>query len=194
MIDFSTIEPALKALFALLSSDVPSSRLPVRLEEDPEEALSDVLRAEITIGRGKFRTLGTDERRASYDEDTDDMGDTIVSLRQGSFRIKCTSLEQGSPESAWHVLERIRTRLSRRSSGEALRAVGLAMIETSETLDLSRTIDKRQGSIAAFDLFVRTLVNEADPNRYPYIETIELGTKLDGKTYPSIIITGEIEP
>lgn len=197
MVDFVNIEATLKTLLSTLSNDTPTSRLPARLEDEPEEQLSDILRAEISIGRGVFVTVGaTDERRADYDEDTDDMGDTIVSLRRGSWRVKCTSLEQTPPENAWHVIERLRTRLSRRGARETLRARNVSVIEATPTIDLSSARDTKQASIAAFDLLVHVMVNEADPARYPYIETITLGGTLQPGdiVLPPLTFSGEVEP
>jgi hypothetical protein len=197
VIDFATVEAALKALVSTLSSDSAPARIPSRLEDEPEEQLSDLVRAEITIMRGVFVTVGaTDERRAVYSEGEDALIETICSLRRGSWRIKCTALEQTSSENAWHVIERVRTRLSRRSARETLRAVNVAVIEATPTIDLSRANDQKQASIAAFDLRVQVMIAEEDPTRLSYIETIGIGGTLQPGdiVIPPTTITGEQEP
>lgn len=103
----------------------------------------------------------------------EEIHETINAVRTFTVTVLCESFEQSDEGDATAHLERLRTRLSARSVGDELRAVGLVIEGAEASIDLSAVRDSRQVSIAAFDLRMRTVASETF-DRVGYIEDVEI--------------------
>lgn len=182
--DYATLRPALRTLIAALTSDTPSARAQVVDADSKQPIVSAAVGQIVKLSVGSVAQVGTDEKRTVYvpldeeDETSDALEDSLCGVRVLPVRMVCESYDQSDGRIAFQTLENVRKRLARRSSGEALRAVGLSLLDTGSTLDLSVPRDSAQASIAALDVRFNAQFSERDPGRYQYVESFQIGGTL----------------
>lgn len=126
-----------------------------------------------------------DEVRLSDQEDGDDLAVELVGNRRMVLVVKATSRDQTPNERAYAVLERLRARLGMPATVEQLALLGVSVRDTAAVVDLSRTHDHREESVAALDVALSWAESVVDDGAGALgtIEAVEVGgTVQDGQT------------
>jgi hypothetical protein len=141
-------------------------------EDQDRPATNDVSRGIVLLSFGANASIGRDESRVEYAPGTDDFQATAIGQRLIPWRIDVQSLEQGDADTAWNVLERLRTRLRWQSSIDAMNAVNVSVATTGQIQKIPETVDDRFISRAALDVMLNVSLREVDPVRIPRIVEI----------------------
>jgi hypothetical protein len=169
---WATIRPVLKSLVAELSG------LTAHWEDQKRPFVPSAIRALALLSVSPVTPVGVDDIVIDYDADRtegQEICDNVLGVRNFTLSVKVESYEQGDALAAVNYLENLRNRLKRRSTGAALRAVGVAIRGTEPSRDLSALRDDRWTSIAVLDIRLRMAVSETDAaHGYSYIETVEI--------------------
>lgn len=114
--------------------------------------------------------IGEDETR--YSEEGGVVTATQCGQRRFTLQIQAHSTEHTDDGWGIAILERIRTRIRRRSSIDRLLSVGVSIIRLEQAIDVSRKMDQRVQSIANMDVILGAVVNEDDPIPAGWIEHV----------------------
>lgn len=175
--DLPSIRPAVKSLVAALTG------LVALWENEPRTATPPTApQALALLTLRPTGSLGWDESRASYDANQpqgEEFEDTLCGVRRATLTVKVESLSETDTETPAVFLERLRDRLARRSSREALNAVGCAYVGDAGVIDLTTPKHGRYYPTAALDILLAVRVSEADPARYGYIDSVDISGPVD---------------
>ncbi len=175
--NWEIIRPALKTLIQDLSGLAEGTTV---WEDEPRPFNPGAL---VLLASTAIATLGRDECFTSQDLNQpmgQEKQDNWHGNRLLTLTIKVEALNQTDSQFSYNHLERIRNRLNFRRVGASLRAVNLAIAEIGQTVDLTTALDDRNRSVAALDIRLAARVTVQDPDRYPYIGTVDItGTLQD---------------
>jgi hypothetical protein len=178
VVDWSTVAPALRALFSSLALNAPvTPEFLARWTDKSAELVHPEVGKELTLKVTSVVGIGEDERR--YVEVDDDVQESIVGHRRFVIQVRVDSFDHSEDESrwCWSMIERIRTRLRRRSSIDALLAVNVALVEVGSAIDASLTFDKRRVNAALMDVTMAAAFTDTDPVPVGWIEHVEFTTE-----------------
>lgn len=199
MIDWATWQPAMRALITELANGTgPDITSAWSEEKQPFTDPATGVKLELRVNR--ISGLGRDERRLTFNEDTNTLTEEIHGQRTMSLDVRFISQEATNDLWAFTFSERVRTRLRRDASIEALLAVNTAIIDIGDTVNLSDANDGHIETIAAFEL--RLGLGFQDNNPFPvgegWIDAITYDSKVqdvDGVELPvPPNVTGHLVP
>jgi hypothetical protein len=189
MVNWSEINPVLVTLFTSLAVDQPPAPEPPWSAEwrdrranavHPHATLKQLLYLKVTSVVG----IGQDETRyefvpvtSSAPADLPYLGQlraTQCGWRRFTLQVQSHVVEHQDVQWCMQTLERLRTGLRRRSSLDALSAVGVSLVRIEQAVDVSRKFDGRVHSIGNMDVIFGAVVNDRDPAPAGWIERIEL--------------------
>lgn len=150
--------------------------LQVVWKDQPRPMVDPVKRAIILLSTIATGSTGYDERIQLQDmaqPQGQEIGDQYNSIRKFTLSIRCESYEQSNSRIAYQYLENIRTRFNFRGINQSLNAARMAWYEAAQTQDLSDTRDTRVCSIAVLDIKFRAHINEVDPQRFGYVDSVD---------------------
>lgn len=176
---WGTIKPAIKTLIGNLSG------LTTVWQDEPRPfAFTPPSTPAICIiSLGAVRELGTGTviREQDLNQATgQEMADEHRSDKVVTLTVKVESEIQTDTGDALEYVERVRQRIKFRGSLEALRDVNLAINQIGQTVDLGESRDSRRRAIAALDVILNVKTTIQDPNRYPYIGSVDVAGTVDG--------------
>lgn len=171
-IPWDTIKPVMLSLFGDLSGLQTvwiDKRQPYI---DPREQAILKLRVR-TVG-----SIGIDDRRyndLALVKPAATLEEQAAGHRRVSLDVRVESFRHDDDRFAFNAAEDIRTKLSYQSSRDRLRAVNVALVRVSDTLDLSGVVtDDRATSVAVLDLILNVGITTTDSANPVYnIETVE---------------------
>lgn len=170
-IAWSTIQPAIKALFASLA-ELPAALViwdgePMPFAPAPGFAIGDVQDFSAT-SRGQADT-GTFEEAAPDGV----LNETITTTRELTLRFRVRVYSNLAPaQTARQYLERMRPRLQYESTNDTLAEIGLGLIAAVNLANLSTTKDDRVTSTSVLDVRFTLLTSDTDPTPFERITTI----------------------
>lgn len=178
MIDWNAIEPALVDVLTSIATAQPETPAPAwRAEwaDRPRDLIHPDVGFALVLRVTSVTPIHEDEDR--YDEDGTE---TQCGQRRIILNVQVESSENLSTESALNTLERIRTRIRRRSSLAKLAAVDVALIEVGATQNVSARYDGRIWSIGSLDITLCAAVNDTDPVPAGFIQRVVVTTDVQG--------------
>lgn len=187
--NWSAICPVLIALFTELALDqveadpIDPQKFPrwsAEWSEQHRGMMAPGVRQALYLKVTSVVPVGEDETRYSAGPLDDDGAPTLLStvtgLRRFVLQVQSVVTERNIADGLWcmQTLERIRTRLSRRSSIERLLAVDVALVRTEQSVKTARPKGQHQQSVGVMDVVLTAAVNDADPVPVGWIQGIEL--------------------
>jgi hypothetical protein len=178
-VDWATILPGIQTLLVsvtgLRSANVGDA------DEGKQKFISPVKKGQLSFKVISVRHIGRDETRLEeVDVDGDiHLEETVCGNREFTLQLLFEGYDHAFTKFAEYYLERIFTKLSRRTSKTALAAVGVSWTGVTPFVNLSRVIsnEDRVYSRGARDFTFLTAVNDHDddPSEWAgWIETVEL--------------------
>jgi hypothetical protein len=112
------------------------------------------------IGQGA--EPGTDEVRYSDQGPNADLDVEVVGNRRLTLNCKVHSRDQRAAYRAYALLERVRGRLYFPTTQAVLRSLGVGLRESAALVDLGRSHDNREESVASLDLLLNWASSDSD--------------------------------
>jgi NAD(P)-dependent dehydrogenase (short-subunit alcohol dehydrogenase family) len=201
MIGWATINPALIRLFTALAQ--PNEAVPVtnwsgEWQDRAVKATSTTFRQALYLRVATVVAIAEDDRRLEYITDPTDpfyqqLRETIYGLRRVTLNVRCDVSDNLDGVSATATLERIRTRLSRRRSIDALLAVNVGIVSAETIRDISKTSELRVRSIGSMDVILTMVASDVDPVPTGWVQTIIIQSGVrdtdDSALLPSFAVT-----
>jgi hypothetical protein len=189
MIDWETLNPAVKALIERLAVD---RRLPAALEAEEADrsrkAMSVARKQTLTVQVLNIVGLGDDEERrenVAADATGADapwagkLRTRIVGHRKVTYRLVCDALENSDREWAWATIERIRTRLRRSTSIDTLARVDASLNSVGASLEANFVKGGRVHNRVLLDFALNVRVNDVDEAPTGWIEHVVLSSEIE---------------
>lgn len=128
--------------------------------------------------------VGDDDRRLDF---TSGIQETVYGLRRVTLNLQVTT--QDSSDVSWGlaILERVRSRMRRRSVIDQLLALNIAIARIGTTTDISRKQDAHIQSRGNLDIVLTMVSSDADPVPTGWIAILEFSSAIqdvDGTTLP----------
>ncbi len=195
MIPWTTLYPALLRLFGRLASNDDQS-FEAEDRDRPRKIMSDAHRFTLTVRLLSVIGLGEDEERFDLIPGNATGADrkyagqlrpNITGQRKLVLQLECDSIENTDSGWAWTMIERVRTRMRRRTSIEALDAVEAALIRVGQGVQANFRHEGRMHSRVLLDIELGCVVNDQDPIPTGWIERVEVTGHLqdvDGTELP----------
>jgi hypothetical protein len=198
MVGWAGIRPALISLFSTLAPSVQGTPpFGAEWNQAARKAVSDRYRFALYLHVLNVSGIGEDELRYDRDEATGDVTEAVTGQRKVTLRIEAHVLDETDENSAFHIIERIRTRLRRLRSIEALDAVELSINTIGPALATSYKGTSRVVPRATMDVVLNAVANEDDPIPVGFIERVEWTSRVedvDGVATSPPNVTNEITP
>lgn len=175
--NLDTIEPMLQGLVQSLSHLNPSLRLYAFWKDQPREMVDPDTKGIILLSIPSTTERGVDDRVQNQDLEQpngEELEDQYKGVRLMTLTIRVESYDQSSGFTARAYSERIRNGLKWSSSRATLRDQNVSLGLIMNPVDLSETRDDHEVSITAVDVILNVAVNHADPQRYGFIERVEI--------------------
>ena len=161
MIAWSTIKPALVSLIAGIAVEpIVGAPAFVATWDDQPEFMSPDYRVRVTMKITNVSPKGWDQERREYSGGV--FRTRVVGHRSFVLSISVECTEDTDTESVQHTVERIRMRLRRTSTIDALSAVGVSLIRTEPTAYPGAFRNHRNTGKAVLDIKFATVANDTE--------------------------------
>lgn len=187
MIDWETLNPAVLSLVERLAVDANHSTLSVEHKDRSRKLISPQNKRALTLQILNIVGLGDDEERHE-DVAADATGADapwagelrarVVGHRRVTYRVVCDALENTDKAWAWGTIERIRTRLRRTTSIDALARVDAALNSVGQSLEANFRHDKRIVNRVILDFALNVRVNDVEEAPIGWIEHVVLTSEI----------------
>ncbi len=198
MIDWETLNPAVKSLIEQLVVD---RLMPAALAADeadrPRKMMSVQRKQALTVRLLGVVSLGDDEERRE-DVAADATGADapwggklrarMVGHRRVTYRVTCEAVENTDRMWAWGTIERVRTRLGRSSSTNALALVDASVSRVGQSVEANFKSDGRMQNRVSLDFALNVRVNDVEEAPIGWIEHVVLTSEVkdvDGTLLPT---------
>lgn len=197
---WSTVNPGLVALFtelAMPASGLQSPAWAAAWRDRPQKAApvtGPLKGVTLTLRIASVVGIGDDDRRMVEVPTSDpptifdgELQETIYGLRRVTLNLQCRSNESTDAQWAMSVLERIRTRIRRTRSIDALLALNVGFVRAMQALDISAKQDQHTQSRASMDLILTMVASDEDPIPTGWIQTLDISSRIQdvsGATLP----------
>ena len=190
--DWEAIEPVLTDLITSLAADPlrPTTGFTAVWKDRSGRAISNNQRFSLSLKVVRVAEIGRDDKRVEYvPEDSEDPADsdylgeqrvTYCGLRRVTLQIETTPTEHTPDVSIMAPLERVRIGLTRKSSKEALDAVGVGVSRVFDAISATRTINGRWHAKARMDVELIVEFADTDPTPQGWIETVLITSHVKG--------------
>lgn len=131
--------------------------------------------------------IGDDDNRLEQETPDGDLQETIYGLRRVTLNLQTTCTEVSDASWALSILERIRTRLRRQRTIDALLDLNVGIVRIMQAIDLSKTQDQKVQSRASMDVILTLVSCDTDPVTTGWISSVEITNELhdvDGTVLP----------
>jgi hypothetical protein len=194
VINWTDVAPALVTLFSDLALDnAATPAFKAQWADKQREFIHPAVGKSLILRVSSIAGVGGDERRYENititPEDADPytmVRETIVGHRRFVVEVRVESHDHTENESrwCWSMTERIRTRLRRQRSLDALQAVNVAMLDIGPATDVSLTYDKRRVNAAVLDVSFYAAFSDADPVPLNWFARVLLTSDVDESGEP----------
>ena len=155
--------------------------IPVQWEDQPRDYIDPLAGAVCLLNMPTIVTLGRDGQKFEFVDPAPAKPEPPIKNHHTGHRlctltIKVESYDHTIGKTAVAWLERCRTRIGWRSSGDRLNVVGAALVRSHSPRDLPRPVDSRMLSVGVLDLLISVIFREQDPEGIQSIETFDLTT------------------
>jgi hypothetical protein len=146
-------------------------------------ATSDVYRADLFLAITSSVGIGPDERRHETVFDSSDpprpigIRETVCGPRRLVLRVEAHSLVDTDTDSAAHMIERVRERLERSSSIEALQTLQLSVTRIGPAFDTTYSDAGRKVPRQTCDITMLGVANDVNPELLPYVDGLQVTGK-----------------
>ena len=198
MVAWAEIRPALISLISPLAP--PLQETPpfgAEWNQASRKAISDKYRFALYLQILNVVGIGQDELRYERNETTGEVTEAVTGQRRVTLRIEAHAIDETDENGAFHVIERIRTRLRRSRSIEALDAVEMSINTIGPALATPYKGTSRVVPRASMDVTLNAVANEDDPIPVGFIERVEWSSQIedvDGVATSPPNVTNEITP
>jgi hypothetical protein len=184
--------PGLQTLFKRLSLDLPAGAemslpLPVEHKDRPRTLMSDQLKRTLAMRVLSVKGFGPDEERQSYDASTNKLATMVTGQRKIRLQLECDSADNSDTGWAWATIERIRTRLHRTSSHEALRALDASLFAVGQGIEANFRQGGRIYNRVLLEVSLGAVVNDIEIDQTGWIQYVVLTSHVndaDGTELP----------
>lgn len=196
MLNWSEINPALVSLITSLAVESPEAWR-AEWRDRPLKAVDQKQKLQLTLKVTNVSAFGDDEiRYESVSESSTDPADAaflgglrenLTGQRKFTLQLQALTLENTDQLNAVAVLERVRTRLRRQRSINALHAIDVAHIRSGNVIDIATVKEGRVVPRASLDLTLGACFNDSDTVPAGWFNRIELTSHLqdtDGTELP----------
>jgi hypothetical protein len=169
LIPWVTIRPALVELITGIANDAalePQWAHRVWAHESPSIQQSIFLRVSTVAQEG------TDQD--DYDDVDGELYESLSGHRLITLEIKCDSFVEADGEWSFQTAERIRTRLGRRTSRDALLALNMSVVETLPAIGAHYVKEGHRRNVATFDTILRCTFTDVSADPTDHWTQIEL--------------------
>jgi hypothetical protein len=198
MVAWAEIRPVLISLFGALAPPIQETPpFGAEWNQASRKAISDKYRFALYLEVLKVAGIGEDELRYERDETTGEVTEAVTGQRRVTLRIEAHAIDETDANGSFHVIERIRTRLRRSRSIEALDAVEISINTLGPALATSYKGTSRVVPRASMDVVLNAVANEDDPIPVGFIERVEWSSQIedvDGVATSPPNVTNEITP
>jgi hypothetical protein len=163
MINWEAIEPVLKSLIATLAVDnLPGKPAFQANWSDRNEPtfVSPFYKVKVLLSIRSVVTTGQDQKRTELNEDTNLLETRMVGHRRFVLSVRVEATESAGNFSVRSTAERIRSRLWRDSTIDALDAVGVSLVRTEAVQYLASVRNFRETGAAVLDVVLSTVSND----------------------------------
>lgn len=178
MIDWSVASPALVKLFTRLAFDVTPVKFSAQWQARTQKYTDPTAKTDLILMVRTIQGIGTDE---TVDEV---VGSDVRQAQLGNRRVilecRVESYKATDSHWCWSTIERIRTRLSRPSSHQALEGINWALVDTGPAIALPMNVRGAEWSAATMDVTFGTRFLDVDMSDFDWIERIELTSHVSG--------------
>ena len=178
MIDWVTASPALVKLFTRLAFDAPPSKFEAQWQARTQKYTNPEAKTDLVLMVRSIQDIGEDETEQVQ------VGDDIRQAQSGNRRViievRVESYNAKDTHWCWATIERIRTRLRRPSSHQALEDINWALVDTGPSIALPMHVRGAEWSAATMDVTFGTRFLDVDPSAFDWIERIELTSHISG--------------
>lgn len=153
--------PAVAQLLAGLAS--PDWDIEAQLDEGKRTFTDPTTGLTLTVKVTGIYGYGRDERRMRYDDTKKQLTEEVHGQRRIKLTTRFECQEATMADWCFAYSERVRTRLRRESSLEALIAVNSSLIEIHDTVNFSAKNDDHIETISQFDLMLGAAFQDDNP-------------------------------
>ena len=168
---WNTLAPVLRDTITSLALNAPDAKFKARYRDTKEALVSPTVKLAVVLTIPTSREVETHERLVLVD---DALTSTIHGIREFTLNVQARSYELDFNRWAMVVLERIRSRIHKRSVRDTLLAANVVCYQTGAIRELEQKQDGRALSVANLDLFMRAGFEDTPEAGLDWIETIEL--------------------
>jgi hypothetical protein len=166
MIDWGTASPALVKLFTRLAFDVTPTRFEAQWQARTQRYTNAEAKTDLILMVRSIQDIGEDETEQVQ------VGSDIRQAQSGNRRVilecRVESYKATDSHWCWSTVERIRTRLRRPSSHQALEDINWALVDTGPAIALPMHVT------------FGTRFLDVDMSAFDWIERIELTSHISG--------------
>lgn len=177
MIDWSVANPALVALFTRLAFDKAPDKFRAQVDGRAQRYTDTESKTDLVLKLRHISPIGVDETEKV------EVGSGLHYAQSGNRRViievRVETYKNNDANWAWTTIERLRTRIQRPSSHQALADINFAFVEAGPSVGFPQTVNGAEWSVAAMDITFGT--------RFIDVETIPFGW------FERIAITSHIE-
>jgi len=176
VLDWSTISPALIGLFSGLAFELQSPAFSAEWAGRSKSYTHPAVKTDLILKVRSIQDVGEDETRIVEV----DIGGTPTDVpaqignRRIILEVRVESQESTDSLWAWQTVERIRTRLRRQSSLDALDALNFAIVRTGAAVSVPTTKDRRSWSVASMDITFAARFQDAEAEAANWIQSVEI--------------------
>jgi hypothetical protein len=189
MIDWSVASPALVALFTRLAFDTTPVGFTGQWQARTQKYTNESAKTDLILAVRSIQDIGVDE--------TDQVETTIkgqpatvysqLGNRRVILEVRVESYKATDSHWCWATIERIRTRLRRPSSHQALEAINWALVDTGPSVALPMNVRGAEWSAASMDVVFGTRFEDVETTAFEWFERIALTSHVkdtDGTELP----------
>lgn len=190
---WSEIRPGLVALFTELAQNPVGLQAPewsAEWQDGPRKAApvtGPLKGVTLTMRITTIAAFGSGDESRYEATDNGELQETIYGLRRVTLNLQCETTHIDDSQWAMAVLERIRTRMSRRRVFSQLTALNVGLIDILPARDVSVKSRQHTLSKASMDVILTLVASDQDPVTTGVIEKVEIQSLIhdtDGELLP----------
>jgi hypothetical protein len=193
VIAWEVLNPGLQALFKRLAFDLPGGAadgqaLTVEHKDRPRAIMSDQLKRTLAMRVLSVTGFGPDEERQSYDSATNKLATMVTGQRRIRLQLECDSADNSDTGWAWATIERIRTRLHRTTSHNALQALESSLFSVGQAIEANFKQGGRIYNRVLLEVNLGAVVNDIELDQTNWIQYVVLTSHVndaDGVELPA---------
>jgi hypothetical protein len=196
---WDTLAPVLRDVVQGLCLNTPDATFKATYRDMQKPFVSPTAKLAVELTIPSSRAITTHERLTQTAGPVIELTSTLHGIREFTLNVQAKSYELSFNRWAHVVLERVRTRINRRSVRDTLLAANVACYDVGAIREMQMKQDGHALSVCSLDLFMRAGFEDEPEAGLDWIETIELTSHVSdegGTEYeqPAGNFTNEIMP